>query len=264
MITVALVALRGARVRIVALTVALAVFEYLIGLSYAAVDQNAIRELYESLPPALQALSGAADVASPSGYLGAGYLHPVALVTQGAAAISLGTAAAREIETGVAELFLSRPLSRRAWLAGHALATALAVAAVAIGGLVGGTLAAVAVGDLAPVPLDRLAGVVALGGLLFLTVAGGALLAASLARGGGRAIGWITGIVVIAYALNYLALVWRPVEPLGPLSPFHHYDPGAELAGSGVPTGAILLLAGLAIGATALALWQIERRDIAP
>lgn len=264
MITVARIALRGARVRIAALAVALGVFEYLIGLSYAAVDQNAIRELYESLPPALQALSGAADIASPAGYLGAGYLHPVALLTQGAAAISLGTAAAREIESGAAELFLSRPLSRRAWLAGHALATALAVAAVAAGGLAGGTVAALAVADLEPVPLERLAGVVALGGLLFLAVGAGALLAASLVRGGGRAVGWITGTVVAAYALNYLAQVWRRVEPLGPISPFHHYDPGTELAGAGVPAGSIVLLGGIAIAATALALWWIERRDIAP
>jgi hypothetical protein len=84
-------ALERARVRILLLAVGFGLFELVVGLSYASVDQNAIRELVEALPPALRALAGS-DIASPTGYAGSGYLHPVALAVQAAAAISMASA----------------------------------------------------------------------------------------------------------------------------------------------------------------------------
>ena len=51
-----------ARGRIVALTVGFALFELIVALSYASVDQNAVRQLVDSLPPALVALAGSSDL----------------------------------------------------------------------------------------------------------------------------------------------------------------------------------------------------------
>ena len=53
MSTTLLLSLRRARARIVAMAIGFALFELVVGLSYASVDQNAIRSLVESLPPAL-------------------------------------------------------------------------------------------------------------------------------------------------------------------------------------------------------------------
>ena len=75
-------------VRIAVLAVGFGLFELVVGLSYASVDQNAIRQLVEALPPALRALAGSADISTPTGYAGSGYLHPVALALPAAAAIS--------------------------------------------------------------------------------------------------------------------------------------------------------------------------------
>lgn len=134
-------ALRRGRGRLISLAIAVALFLYLVGLSYAAVDQNSVRQLYESLPPALRAFSGAADIASAGGYLGSAFIHPVPLVIQAAIAISFATGPARDLESGVAELMLSRPLAPRAWLASHAAATLIAVLLVALAAFAGAAIA---------------------------------------------------------------------------------------------------------------------------
>ncbi len=251
-----------ARVRIAALAVGFGLFELVVGLSYASVDQNAIRSLVESLPPALRALSGSADVATASGYLGAAYIHPVALTVQGALVISMASAPARDTETGAAEMILSRPIQPWRWLAAQGAATALALAVVAGGGFLGGLAAALTVEDLGAVRPEKLLLASAVGALVFLAVAAVTLLASVLARGGARAVGWAAGFTVVSYAVDYLADVWSVAEPLGPLSVFHHYDPGL-LAGSGTATaGALAALAGLAVAATVAAHVLVQRREL--
>lgn len=257
-------ALERARVRILLLAAGFGLFELVVGLSYASVDQNAIRQLVDALPPALRALAGSADIASPTGYAGSGYLHPVALAIQGAIAISMAAAPAREAEDGTAELVLSRPIPPPLWLGAHALAMATGLAVVVAGGFAGGLAAALSVEDLSTVRPAPLAGALAMGFLLFLAVGGVALLVASLVRTGGRAIGWAAAFLLISYALDYLAQVWSIAEPLGPLSVFHYLDPAAILGSGAVGLGDAAVLAGLALVTTTAALVLMRHRDLTP
>lgn len=254
-------ALLRSRVRIAALAVGFGLFEFIVGLSYASVDQNAVRTLVESLPPALRALSGQADVASPTGYLGAAYIHPVALTIQGALVISMATAPARDLETRAAELLLSRPLPPWRWLAAQTAACVVALALVAAGGFAGGAVAARTVGDLAAVGLGDLLRSSATGALVFLAVAGVGLLAAVALRGGARAVGWTAGFAVVSYALNYLAQVWTVARPFGRLSVFHHYDPGLITGGGPVGLTALVTLGGLAVVTAVAAHVVMTRRE---
>jgi beta-exotoxin I transport system permease protein len=250
--------------RIVALAVGFGLFELVVGLSYASVDENTIRSLYESLPPALKALASSADIASPSGYLGSGFFHPVALTLQAALVISMAASAARDVESGVAELVLSRPLARWRWLLAQAGAMVIGLAAVSAGGYLGGLVAAVTVQDLGSVSLGHLA-LVSLGGfLLFLVVGAVALVVASVVRTGGRAIGWAAGFALVSYAVNYLAQVWSVAEPLGPISAFHYYDPGKILGAAGLPGRDTVVLAVAAAAAGIAAHLLVERRELAP
>ena len=262
MTAVLTLALSRARGRLVSLSLGIAVFLFLVGLSYAAVDQNTVRQLYESLPPALRAFSGAGDIASPGGYLGSSFIHPVPLVIQGAVAISMGTAAARDLESGLGELMLSRHLSRRAWLGAHAIATGLGVTLVGLAAGAGALAAMVVVEDLGDISPADLVPVVAGSVLLFSAIAAIALLATALARTGGAAVGWAAGVVVVMYALNYLARVWRSAEPLGPLSVFHYFDPGVVLSRGVVDGTDVLTLAAVAVAATFVAHLLIARREV--
>lgn len=252
-----------ARVRIAVLAVGFGLFELVVGLSYASIDQNAIRSLIESLPPALKAFSGAADIASPAGYVGAAYIHPVPLTIQGALVISMASAAARDTETGAAELLLSRPLQPWRWLLAQTAAVVIALTAVATGGYLGGLIGITVVDDLAPVRATHLLVASAGGALMFAAIGGITLLAAILTRGGARAVGWAAGIAVVSYALNYLSQVWTLAEPLGPLSVFNHYDPGVITGDGSMGAGDVLTLAGVAVVTAVAAHVLVQRRELA-
>lgn len=257
-------ALERARVRLLLLAVGFGLFELVVGLSYASVDRNAVRQLVDALPPALRALAGSADIATPTGYAGSGYLHPVALAVQATTAISMAAAPARETEDGTAELVLARPLAPARWLAAHALAMATGLAVVVAGGYAGGLAAALTVEDLSPVDAGPLAQAAVAGWLCFLAVGGVTLLVASFVRTGARAVGWAAGFLLVSYAVDYLAQVWSIAEPLGPLSIFHYLDPPAVLGGAGLAARDALVLAGLAAVTAAAALARIQRRDLTP
>jgi ABC-type transport system involved in multi-copper enzyme maturation permease subunit len=253
-----------ARIRIVVLALGFALFELVVGLSYASVDQNAIRQLVDALPPALRALAGSADIATPTGYAGSGYLHPVALALPAAAAISMAAAPAREAEDGTAELVLSRPLPPPRWLGAHALAMATGLAVVVAGGYLGGLVASEIVGDLAPVDPGPLALALLGSYACFLAVGGVALLVASLVRSGGRVVAWASGFVIVSYAVDYLAQVWSVAEPLGPLSVFRYLDPSAVLRTGSLGAEDVAALGGLALVTTLAALVLVDRRDLTP
>jgi len=262
-IPVLTLALLRARGRLISLSIGVAVFMFLVGLSYAAVDQNTVRELYESLPPALKALSGASDIGSPGGYLGSTFIHPVPLVIQGAIAISLATAPARDLDSGLAELILSRNLSRRAWLAAHSIATGLSLLLVGLAATAGALVSILVVEDLGSIALADLAKV-GVGTLLtFFSIGGIALLCSAVIRSGARAIGWAAGITMVLYALNYLAQVWKIAEPLGPLSLFHYYDPGVILSRGELDARDVVVLALFGVATTIAAHVVIGHREIA-
>lgn len=262
--TVLDLALRRAWRRVVAVALGLALFELVVGLSYAGIDQNQIRSLVDSLPPALRALAAGADIASPSGYLGSGYLHPVALALLAGLAVSMTAMVARDVEDGVAEVVLSRPLPRRRWLGAHALAALATLIAGVAAAFAGGMVAALVVDDLRTVRVGDLA-LVALDALLvFAAIGGVSLLAAALSRTAGRAVGIAAGFVVVSYALNYLAQVWSLAEPLGRLSVFRYYDPPEVLRTGAIGAADALVLLGVAAVSVTLALVLVERRDLVP
>lgn len=256
-------ALLRARWRIAALALGLALFMYLVGLSFAAVDQSTIRSLVESLPPALRAFSGAADLGSAGGFLGATFVHPVPLTIQGALAISLATGPARDIESGLGELMLSRPEQRWRWLLAHGLATAAGLTAAVVAALAGSAIAVATVDDLGAVSAGRLVETAVGALLLALALGAVSLLAGAVTRRGATAVGWAAGFAVVSYALNYLAQIWTIAEPLGPLSIYHYFDPGRMLAQTGLDAGDALPLIGVTVVAGVLAHLAIGRGDVA-
>ena len=257
-------ALRRSLRRTLLLGVALGAFLFLVGLSYATVDENQIRSLVESLPPAIRAFVKGSDVASPAGYLGSGLIHPITLALMAATAIAAGATSARDVENGVAELMLSRPLRRTAWLGAEIIAMVVQVTIVALLGLLGATIAVATVDSLAPVSLTSLAITIVPLWLMFVGIGAVTVLAASFSRTGAKAIGWGTAFALVAYAIDYLSQIWTIAEPLGPLSVMHWYRPANILGDGSAPASTWLVLAGVAIVATVLALFVTSRREVAP
>ena len=257
-------ALRRSLRRTVLLGVALGAFLFLVGLSYATVDENQIRSLVESLPPAIRAFVKGSDVASPAGYLGSGFVHPITLALMAATGIAAGATSARDVETGVAELMLSRPLRRTSWLGAEIIAMVLQVTIVAVLGLLGATIAVASVDSLAPVSLTSLVITIMPLWLMFVGIGAVTVLASSFSRTGAKAIGWGTAFALVAYAIDYLSQIWTLAEPLGPLSVMHWYRPADILGDGSAPASTWLVLGGVAIVASALALVVTSRREVAP
>lgn len=257
-------ALRRSLRRTLLLGVALAAFLFLVGLSYATVDENQIRSLVESLPPALRAFVKGSDVASPAGYLGSGLIHPITLALMAATAIAGGAASARDVETGVAELMLSRPLRRTTWLGAEIIAMVVQVTIVTALGFVGAAIAVVSVDSLGPVSLSALVVTLLPLWLMFVGIGAVTVLASSFSRTGAKAIGWGTAFALVAYAIDYLSQIWTLAEPLGPLSVMHWYRPANILGDGSAPASTWLVLAGVAVVATVLALLVTSRREVAP
>ncbi|MBI2684387.1 MAG: hypothetical protein HYX33_03190 [Actinobacteria bacterium] len=252
--------------RVAVLAVAFAAFELVVGLSYTSTDRELLRRLIEGLPPAFRALASAtgADLSTPAGYLGSGYFHPVALTLQAALVTSLAASVARDVEDGVAELLLARPIARWRWLAAQATWTGVALGVVVAGGFLGGFFARIAVPDLRGVPATDLALTSAMGGLVFTTLAGFALTVAGLSRSGGRVVAATAGFVLVSYALNYLAEVWSLVRPLGPLSIFHYYDPARILSRGTLDAADVSVLAVATTVLVVAAHVIAERRELTP
>ena len=105
------------------------------------------------------------------------------------------------------------------------------------------------------VQLNVLALAVALGGY--------ALLISAMSNDGGQVTAWTAGITVGMFFVDFLATLWSPAEPLGPLTIFYYYDPLAIAKDGGIPWLDIGVL--LAVGAVGFvaALVTFQRRDIA-
>ena len=252
--------------RVLALAIGFAIFELIVGLSFSSTDQELLRQLIDQLPPAVRILASStgADIASPPGYLGSGYFHPVALTLQAATVISLGAGIARDVEDGVAELLLSRPLARWRWLAAHALWMATALAFVSGCGFLGGYASTFVLDELGPVqPLNLFLASVG-GYLVFLTIGAFALAVAGLVRTGGRVVGWVAGALLASYALNYLAQIWGLVRPWGRFSVLHYYDPARVAARGEIALTSLGVLVGAIVVLTAAAHVLAERRELAP
>ena len=72
------------------------------------------------------------------------------------------------------------------------------------------------------------------------------------------------GIALIFYALDYLAQIWSLAEPFGPISLMHWYRPSNVLGTGSIPTSSWLVLIGVAVVASGLALLVTSRREVAP
>ncbi len=242
------------------LMIGLFVFEFVQPLVADSLGGGAgVAAMIERLPPTFQsilktqpefvALSGLA------GYLSLGFTHPIYYVlTTAALAALICRSLAGELDSGIMQLALSRPVSRWSVYVSRLLAvlvTIIIITTVTFAGMVIGVAVANPDGTLDYAHLIPTAA----GAALLLAAIGGVALAISAySDTTSQAVGWTTGFVVVSFVINYLATLWSVVEPLDPLSIYAYFDPGQGLingvltAGDAIVLG-VIALAGAGIGA---------------
>lgn len=200
-------------------------------------------------------LTTPAGFISSRAYLNMGPLIMIVFTVGGVSAVL-----AKEERSGVLDMVLSNPLTRRsvllqkvASLSGQAVFIGLILTIVAF---VGNTIWDT---DLVPINMIGANVGLVLVGLFF----GGMTLALwSLMASGGAAVAITSGFAIISYFVNGLGSVVEPIGVVRPLSPFYWYIGDTAPLGKGIEPAYLLLLLG-AVAFTAVAMWRFDSRDLA-
>jgi len=222
-------------------------FERLAGLAPAFIQQV--------LGPALTSFAGLSTV---------GFFEPLIVMMVVQMAIYVATEPAGDVESGLVDLILARPLPR------HYLVTRSLLVMTGVCVVLPATMAAslwASLWMLAP-PLARWPEPRVVMMLMYHLAAvswcfgAAALAAAAWARRRGAAQALVGVSAIAFYLLDTVADAWDRVAWLAPLSPFHYFHGAGILAGSTDPARDLPVLVAAGLAGTAAAYWQFRRRDM--
>lgn len=257
---------RGARV-FAAVAAILTGFQVLLVVVATTFQETRSFELLTGLMPMSVQQSfgpGALMLASFAGMVTFGYFHPIVVLAVIQVGVYAATEPAGEVEWGLFDLELARPVRRSAIVTrslvvafGVTTATVVAMAAGTWGGL--WLLAPAAAKWPDPHRVLSLAAHVLLLSWVF---AAAGLAAGAFARRRGSAFGAVLVATVFLYLMNFVADAWKPAAALRPYTPFHYY-PGFAVANGTAPIARDLgVLAAVTTVLILVAFWRFQRRDL--
>jgi ABC-2 type transport system permease protein len=239
-------------------------FQMLLVVTAASYAQsNDFAAIAKIVPAFLQQTFGAALLSFAS-MVTIGYFEPLIVILVVVFAVYLATEPAGEIESGLVDLVLARPLPRHRLVSRSLLMMASCTALLTL------TMTAalwLALWLFAPAsegwPENGTVTTLAVHLTAIAWCFGGvALFAGASAR---RRSSAVTAVSVGAVALYLLELVggaWAPMRRVATLSPFHYFQGSAILAGEADVARNLFVLGAIAIAASGLAYWRFERRDL--
>ncbi len=229
-------------------------------------EAQSLSRLAELLPAFVRRALGDLTLVMGSfqGAVTASYFHPVVVLLVTFLGIYVGSEPAYDVEAGVVDLLLARPL-RRHWLITRSLALMLLITCAAPAIMAITMWATLYVFARADVPWPSAANVVKMSmNFAALAAVSGtiSLLVASRARRRGTAITVAGVTAVFGYLLTFLEPTWTPAQAIGWLSPFHYYHPLYILAGRKEPWQDLLVLGVAGVLLTVASYWQFAHRDV--
>ncbi len=257
--------IRRNRLFVLACTILLGLFEFLISGVVSTIDvQSVLGDIMSSLPPIMQSMVGEQILGgmTQQGILAFGWNHPIALAAGGALAIVLGSRAiAGEVETGAIELVLAQPISRATYLSTQALFGCAALLLLSLGGLAGSLIGQKIYG-LEPFGVHAC---VALGLNFWLMNAATfavALFISAFSREAGRvgSLGFV--LLLISYIAQVLGQLWTKAAFLLPYAIYERYSPRDLLKTGTIPLSSIAVLGSVLVLGLAAASMRFRRRDL--
>lgn len=259
--------LKRVRTLLVGMGVILSLFQLLLTVVGRTLDRSgAFDQLAALVPEFVRVLLGPSFVAmlSLSGVVGLGYFHVAVEAALIGLVVVVATEPAAEIESGFADLILSRPVARRA-IVTRSVVLLLSSVLLMVAMMLGGTLLGLA--WLVPAEAARrTSGVVwvlatNLAALVF--CCGGLTLAiASGNRRRGVAMTFAGLALLMLFLADVIGRLWRPLDTLARFSPFHYYNPFEILISGRVPLGDVTLLVGAGVAGCVVAYAVFSRRDL--
>jgi ABC-type transport system involved in multi-copper enzyme maturation permease subunit len=238
----------------------------IVGQASALEHQHSFSRMAEFVPAFLQRGLGNKSLllASFKGTVAFGYFHPIVAVLVSVLAIYLTTEPAHEVESGLVDLTLARPVPRHVVVTRSLLLAVGALTMVAVlmfgGTRVGLRLFASPEFDVPSAAISaqlllHLAAVALCFGGFGLAVAAGA-------RRWSTAFTTAALAAVVLYLVDFLAIGWPVMRPLAWLSPFHYYPALSILAGDAPAWRNIGILMSASAIFSAIGYWRFSRRDL--
>jgi ABC-type transport system involved in multi-copper enzyme maturation permease subunit len=249
-----------------ALTVLFGFQLIIVGQAAEIQRTQAFGKMADLLPGFLQRGMGsrALLLATFKGTVAFGYFHPLVCIFITVLAMYIGTEPAHEVEAGLVDIELSRPLARHRLLTRSLLLGAAAVTTALVLMFLG-TSAGAWLFDAGALGLPsasirlrlmlHLAGVAACFG-------GYALWLAAMSRRWSTAFTTAVLTALVLYLIDFLSLGWRPMRVFAWASPFHYYRALAIVAGDPMMWRDLGVLFGCGAGFVAAAYWRFSRRDL--
>jgi ABC-2 type transport system permease protein len=179
-------------------------------------------------------------------------------------AIYVGTEPAGEIESGLVDLVLARPVPRHRLVTRTLVVMMTTTLLLALGMLVGMLLGLMTLAPPdAPWPEGRLVRLMITHLTLVAWCFGAAALAVSgWARRRASAVAVVSIGAVALYLVDFLGLWWTPAEAVARFSPFFYFHGGTLIAGTADPVRNVLVLGSLTVSASLVAYARFARRDL--
>ena len=257
---------RGARV-FAAVAAILAGFQVLLVLIATTFQETRSFDLLTGLMPMSVQQSfgpGALMLASFAGIVTFGYFHPIVVLAVIQLGVYAATEPAGEVEWGLFDLELARPVRRSAIVA-RSLAVALCVTTATVFAMAAGTWGGLWLlapeGARWPDP-HRVLSLAAHLLMLSWVFAAGGLAAGAFARRRGAAFGAVLVATVFLYLTNFVADAWKPAAALRPYTPFHYFPGLAVASGTALVARDLGVLAAVTAVLILIAFWRFERRDL--
>lgn len=226
------------RALIIGLASLLAGFQFLLVLVAVNLQrQGLFSQLAAFMPPFVQEGLGGMMVASFAGTIALGFFHPVVMLALTCSTIYLASEPAGEIEHGLVDLVMARPVPRHLVITRSLMVYAGVSMAIVSLMFVANDVAVRLFSPQGALVLSqaRLMWV----GLNLLSVvwcfSAAALAAAGRARRRGTAAGSVALVAVLLYLLQFAAAAWRALGPAARVSPFHYYQAMPTLLGLSMP-----------------------------
>jgi ABC-2 type transport system permease protein len=245
----------------------LCVFQMVIVGQAAEIERaNSFSRIAELMPGFLQRGLGnqAMLLATFKGTVAFGFFHPVVAILTSVVAIYLTTEPAHEVEAGLVDLTLARPVPRHA-LVTRSLVLAVTVVVTAAVLMAGGSMLGLFVfaSPSFDAPSARVYVILLIHlGAVALCFASIGLAVAAGARRWSTAFTTVALAAVVLYLIDFLSIGWPVMSVLSWLSPFHYYPGLPILAGTAPAFRNVAVLLSAAAVFVAVAYWRFNRRDL--
>jgi hypothetical protein len=253
------------RALVIALAALLSAFQILDVVVAHSMQANGLYAQLSAMAPAfIQEAMGGVLVGSFAGAIAVGFTHPLVMLSLSCVAIYVASEPAGEVEDGIVDLVVARPVPRSLIVVRSAVVYVLCTTAVAAAMFATNRAVVqwISPATAASLPPMRLAWIAANLLAIVWCFGAAALAMASHVHERARAAGTIALLAVFLYLLQFGAAAWAPLRPFARLSPFRYYEPMQTLLGTSTPVANILGLLTATAALVGLAYALYTRRDL--